>query len=1127
MTKRWFALLATFALLAAALPLGSSSYAQGPLLDRKKLTQPRLRFNQGGNPEPAQASTAPSPRPSQPRTGLVSVLVELYDAPAVRVFADRKAGGASEADANREAVTQVARIEQAQQRLLPALANLNARVLYRVQRVQNGIAVRVNADKLDALTAMSGVKAVHVIQPHYRSNATSVPLIGAPELWSRSGVNLTGRNMRIGIIDSGIDYLHTDFGGPGTTTAYRNNDTTRDEPADGFPSTKVVGGYDFVGDEYDANSEDPDVATPHPDPDPMDCNGHGSHVAGTAAGYGVQADGKTYQGPYSTDTPFNSLRIGPGVAPHAKLYALRVFGCEGSTDVTEAAIEWAVDPNGDGDFSDHLDVINMSLGAGFGSENEISSKASDAAVLAGVIVVSSTGNAGETYFNAGSPGSSQRGIAVAATQDAVSIVDAIRVNSPAQIAGLYSAVRSVAYDWANKPGVTGQVVFPASQPSGCEEFTAENAALLNGKIALLQWTEVAPDAPECGSVTRSRNAVAAGAIGVIMYDNSKYFDLFITGSEVVPAVSVPLEVGLTLREHVDEGLNVTLSNELRNAGKILTPELTDVISTFSSQGPSRGLLSKPDLAAPGQSIFSVAALTGNEGTSLNGTSMAAPHVAGSMALLKQLHPTWTVEQLKALAMNTANTDVRSAAAATSPLYGPSRVGAGRITLEQAAASEVIAYVADGSGNVSVSFGAPEVTAPMTMVKSIKVENKGGTSATYRLSYRAASTVPGVSFSFPDGASVMVPARSTRTVRVQLAVDPARMKNTRSETVAELQGNERFWLSEAQGQVILTPSAVTAFNCEKREATCPNLRVPLYSAPRPASQMRAENHAYNFSQTGRGEITLTGQGVMSGSNFPRDILSLVSAFELQARSEQNTELPVDSDAADLRYVGVTSDYPATRSLTDPRTRIYFGVATWANWSSPTTVEFGIYIDTDKDGEDDFVLFNWNPGSASGGNATDVLITYLLDLKTGSLTGQDYLGGVAPSQFALPVYNTNTMVLPVYAADLGLQPNAAFNYSVDSFSRYANDLVDSVEGLTYNPTQPGVDVTNGIVGAPLYADLPGETIPVRFNAEYFTANRSQGMLLLHHHNVTETRAEVVVLGIGQNAFKVYLPAVFQHD
>src|SRR3712207_3673466 len=167
-----------------------------------------------------------------------------------------------------------------------------------------------------------------------------------------------------------------------------------------FPSAKVVGGVDFVGDAYDADTPG---SVPVPDPNPLDCNGHGTHVAGTAAGYGVNTDGTTFRGDYASLDPF-SLRIGPGMAPNAKLYALKVFGCEGTTDATIPAIEWAVDPNGDGSPADHLDVINVSLGSDFGLADTAEAMAVDEAVQAGVLAVLSAGNAGDVYDVGGSPG---------------------------------------------------------------------------------------------------------------------------------------------------------------------------------------------------------------------------------------------------------------------------------------------------------------------------------------------------------------------------------------------------------------------------------------------------------------------------------------------------------------------------------------------------------------------------------------------------------------------------------------------------------------------------------------------------------------------------------------------------
>ena len=192
-----------------------------------------------------------------------------------------------------------------------------------------------------------------------------------PAVWAAVG---RGEHVKIGIIDTGIDYLHADFGGAGDAAAYAANNKNVIEPGT-FPTAKVKGGYDFAGPTYNANIPG---SIPQPDADPLDGNGHGSHVAGTAAGIGVAGS------------------VGAGVAPAADLYALKVFSDGGgSTDVTSLAIEWAMDPNGDGDMSDHLDVINMSLGSPFGEPADPSAISSNNAAAVGIIVATSAGNEGD------------------------------------------------------------------------------------------------------------------------------------------------------------------------------------------------------------------------------------------------------------------------------------------------------------------------------------------------------------------------------------------------------------------------------------------------------------------------------------------------------------------------------------------------------------------------------------------------------------------------------------------------------------------------------------------------------------------------------------------------------------
>ncbi|MCB0132794.1 MAG: S8 family serine peptidase, partial [Caldilineaceae bacterium] len=512
----------------------------------------------------------------QPAAAFTHVMVELALPPAAALFAQANAAGQDRATLAVATRAHLTRIDAAQS---VVLANLppDAAVLYQVRNAYNGIAVRVNAGEIAQLAELPGVAAIHPLIPKQPDNVQSVPFTGAPVLWrgltDSLGDDITGRGMTIAVIDTGVDYLHATFGGVGPyTAAYAENDPTRIGDVPGFPGAKVIGGYDFAGDAYNA---DPDAADympfPQPDQDPMDCYPHGTHVAATAAGYGVLSSGRTdervYRGPYDPTTYQQNFAIGPGVAPHASIIALKVFGCRGSSDLVELAIDWAIDPNGDGDFSDRVDVINLSLGSSYGAVHDPAAIAANNAALTGIVVVASTGNAGDVVYVTGSPAVADRVISVAAG----------RVPVPGEI----------------------------------------HAAL-------------SPDRAEA----------------------------------------------------------------------------TDNIAAFSSRGPRRDDSSlKPDITAPGVSILSsVPGGSGVRGEAWSGTSMASPHVAGAMALLRQLHPTWSVEELKALVMNSA----RLASATAMTTASPTRIGAGELDLSQVTANETVAFDADGSGRVSLSFGAPEV-----------------------------------------------------------------------------------------------------------------------------------------------------------------------------------------------------------------------------------------------------------------------------------------------------------------------------------------------------------------------------------------------------------------------------------
>ncbi|MEI6356182.1 MAG: S8 family serine peptidase, partial [Verrucomicrobiota bacterium] len=440
--------------------------------------------------------------------------------------------------------------------LEPLLVPLEAKITGRFGILVNAIRVRVLESRIPALRALPGVVRVQRVHRYRPDLESSLPWIGVPTAWAGTAGGLTGAGIRIGIIDSGIDYYHADFGGRGRATDHEDDDPKVIEPGS-FPTTKVVGGTDFVGDDYDASDTAKD--TPVPDPDPLDtkANGHGSHVAGIAAGLGVLAGGSTYTGAHNSKVDFSRFKIGPGVAPDAKLYALKVFGRSGSTEAVTDALDWAADPNDDGRTTDHLDVVNLSLGGDFGSYDaaDVELKAVDRLARLGCVVVVSAGNAGDTHYILGNPGFAPRAITVANSIDNGTTTQDLRVLSPASIATNYPAVEGAVTVTAPLGDVgpkTAQVV-ATSPADACEPLS--NTAALKGKIALI-------DRGDCLFADKIAKAQAAGAIGVIMVNNQDGPPIPMGGNTgdpaTIPGVMVSQADGSLLHAHQSDGGSATL-----------------------------------------------------------------------------------------------------------------------------------------------------------------------------------------------------------------------------------------------------------------------------------------------------------------------------------------------------------------------------------------------------------------------------------------------------------------------------------------------------------------------------------------------------------------------------------------
>jgi subtilisin family serine protease len=212
-------------------------------------------------------------------------------------------------------------VAAAQSALLRRVQDSGVGVVYVMQDAINGVVVRGTPAQIESLRLLPGVLEVEPSKTVMRSNTQANSGTGVSAVWEETGT--TGAGQVIAVIDTGVDYTHSTFGGTGDPADFAANDSTLVEPGS-FPTAKVVGGWDFVGDAFDSSSDDPAALVPTQDADPLDCEGHGTHVAGTAAGLGVNPDGTTYTGPY-TEADVASLRIGPGSAPEpARIQGVRL-----------------------------------------------------------------------------------------------------------------------------------------------------------------------------------------------------------------------------------------------------------------------------------------------------------------------------------------------------------------------------------------------------------------------------------------------------------------------------------------------------------------------------------------------------------------------------------------------------------------------------------------------------------------------------------------------------------------------------------------------------------------------------------------------------------------------------------
>lgn len=517
----------------------------------------------------------------------------------------------------------------------------------------NGAAITLPANEVKNLLKSDAVKAIYKdatfnvdpiktdvpkdVERNITTSVESLPYLKVDQLHKEG---ITGKGIKVGVLDTGIDYNHPDL-----KSAYK-------------------GGYDFVD-----NDNDPMEATykdwqasnkPESNGSSVYYTAHGTHVSGTIVGQN------------KNDSEVSVV----GVAPDADLYMYRVLGPYGSgaTEGVLAGIDKAV--------QDGMDVINLSLGAKANDPYYPTSTAVNYAVLNGVTAVISAGNSGPNAYTLGSPGTAALALTVGASTVPTSLSMFTGKVAGGWNTDLVSMARSFADNFTSLEGKSLELVDVGL--GTVDDYKNKN---VEGKIAFVQRGNFA-------LVDKVKFAKQNGAKAVILYNNVDGHVGYNLGEsmEYIPAFSMTKKAGEELKVKIANGNTTFTFTDLK---KGLTEG--DKLADFSSRGPVNGNFQmKPEITAPGVSTLStVPSYITNHDTPedykyayerMDGTSMASPFAAGVAALLLGENPNLEPADVKSILMNTADKLKGN--------YSVYEVGAGRVDPFQALHSQVEIQVQD-------------------------------------------------------------------------------------------------------------------------------------------------------------------------------------------------------------------------------------------------------------------------------------------------------------------------------------------------------------------------------------------------------------------------------------------------
>jgi minor extracellular serine protease Vpr len=917
--------------------------------------------------------------------GTVTVSVALSQpAVAATVTEDSLRAGGLPTKAAQQSQTTAVKTQQDQ--VIGKAKTLGAKALGRASKAANVVALSIPATKLTDLSKIAGVVSVKPVA-RYETQADpggSGSLAQAADYLQATSVRnqgFDGTGVTVAVLDSGIDYTHEYLGGPGTVPAYESCYAGRDAaPAGacaalfGPTAPKVKGGYDFVGEDW-PNS--PEV----PDPNPIDFEGHGTHVADIIGGR--SADG-THK----------------GIAPGVDLYAVKVCSavatsCSGIALIQ--AVDYVLDPNGDGDISDALDIMNLSLGSAYGQEQDDLTVAVDNAVRAGVVGVISAGNNADRPFIVGSPSTAARAISVAQTA-----LPDDKLQTLVTSTGL-TVRNSKLQSWSTAP--TAAITAPLRAPSpatGCAP--ADFAGFPAGAVALIQRGV-------CNASVKAQNAQAAGAVGVVIWNNvpgdPPDFSFGGGAPVTIPTYTVSLDNGTKLAAAAAAGATITID-------PANTTSLTNTVVGTSSRGLAiSGLRAKPDIGAPG-AWLSAEVGTGAESTNFGGTSGAAPVVSGAAALVLDKFPTISPSIVKSRLLNAASQGNKTPDADANLYASPvSRVGAGEVRIAPALNNTgVLVNRQTGAGNIGL--GLPHLTQKTTYTEKLTIRNTGTSAKTYLLSpeFRDPADKASGAVTVKAPASVRVGARDKKDVTLTITIDPAKLDQWPFTHAAGYTGDG----SELNGPEF--DGYVRAISTNEE------LHLGWTVLPHKSADVSSDRSVRAGQQ-----VTLTNSSkVLDGSV---DVFGLTGTSPKMPKPTPGSPGSAGSNVAviDLAAAGVRDDVAGDV--------IQFAVAGQQRQTIPLyPAGYEIDIDTDQDGTVDYAVFQQE---AVGVGSSGESLVYVLNVATGAGSAYYYTDAD---------FDSSTQILAAPLSALGLSRGDTFDFSVLAFDNYFSGLVtDVIEGQTW--------------------------------------------------------------------------------